>query len=387
MNEYLTSLLRYRPAAGWWDLLDIAIVSILIYEFLKLIRGTRAVQMAVGSLLIVGLFYVSRLAPLQTLNWMIRNVLVYVAFAAIVIFQSDIRRALAHFGRAPFFRYFNRQEAANETIEEVVVAATMLASHRTGAIIAIEREIGLRNYIESGIPLDAELTYDLLVTIFQTGSPLHDGAVVLQENRVAAAACFLPLTVNPRVSRDLGTRHRAAIGLTEENDAVAVVVSEERGQIALALDGGLERDLTADAAARTAPGAHPAQADRHAPSRDADLRSSDGVPPVSPSGSEGARYHAGERRSGSPSPASTSSSAACACRWRSGTFPTTLEIVGDPPANVDVRVRGSAALLSRLDPGDVVAMLDLGDGAHRRRGCFTCAPTKSGCPTASTSRR
>jgi len=246
MNEYLSSLLRYRPAAGWWDLLDIAIVSILIYEFLKLIRGTRAVQMAVGSLLIVALFYVSRLAPLQTLNWMIRNALVYVAFAAIVIFQSDIRRALAHFGRAPFFRYFNRQEATNETIEEVVVAATMLASHRTGAIIAIEREIGLRNYIESGIPLDAEMTYDLLVTIFQPGSPLHDGAVVIQENRIAAAACFLPLTVNPVVSRDLGTRHRAAIGLTEENDAVAVVVSEERGQIALSIEGGLERDLTAE---------------------------------------------------------------------------------------------------------------------------------------------
>jgi diadenylate cyclase len=245
MNDYLSSLLRYRPPVGWWDLLDIAIVSILIYEFLKLIRGTRAVQMAVGSLLIVMLFYFSRLAPLQTLNWMIRNVLVYVGFAAIVIFQSDIRRALAHFGRAPFFRYFNR-ESADETIEEVVVAASTLATQRTGAIIAIEREIGLRNYIESGIPLDAEMTYDLLVTIFQPTSPLHDGAVVLQENRVAAAACFLPLTVNPKIGRELGTRHRAAIGLTEENDAIAVVVSEERGQIALAIEGGLERDLTPD---------------------------------------------------------------------------------------------------------------------------------------------
>ena len=245
MSEYLSSLLR-RPPLGWWDLLDIAIVSILIYEFLKLIRGTRAVQMAVGSLLIILLFYLSRLAPLQTLNWMIRNMLVYVVFAAIVIFQSDIRRALAHFGRAPFFRYFNTQESAGETIEEVVVAATMLSAQRVGAIVAIEREIGLRNYIESGIPLDAELTYDLLVTIFQPGSPLHDGAVVLQEDRVAAAACFLPLTVNPRVSRELGTRHRAAIGLTEESDAAAVVVSEETGQIALALDGQIERGLSAD---------------------------------------------------------------------------------------------------------------------------------------------
>ena len=245
MPEYLTSLLR-RPPVGWWDLLDIAIVSFIFYEFLKLIRGTRAVQMAAGSLLIVGLFYLSRLVPLQTVNWMIRNMLVYVAFAAIVIFQSDIRRALAHFGQAPFFRYFNRQEAANETIEELVVAATMLSSQRTGAIIAIEREIGLRNYIESGIPIDATLTYDLLVTIFQTGSPLHDGAVIVQEDRIAAAACFLPLSVNPRVSRELGTRHRAAIGLTEENDAVAIVVSEERGHIGLAMNGRIERALSAD---------------------------------------------------------------------------------------------------------------------------------------------
>src|ERR687890_2745847 len=243
MPDYLTNLLR-RPPVGWWDLLDIAIVSILIYEFLKLIRGTRAVQMAVGSLLVITLFYLSQLAPLQTLNWLIRNALVYVAFAAIVIFQSDIRRALAHFGQAPFFRYFNRQQAANETIEELVVAATMLSSQKTGAIIAIEREIGLRNYIESGIPLDATLTYDLIVTIFQTSSPLHDGAVIVQEDRIAAAACFLPLTVNPQVSRELGTRHRAAIGLTEENDAVAIVVSEETGSISLALDGRIERGLS-----------------------------------------------------------------------------------------------------------------------------------------------
>jgi diadenylate cyclase len=245
MPDYLASILR-RPPIGWWDVLDIAAVSLLIYEGLKLIRGTRAVQMAVGSLLVVLLFYVSQLAPLQTLNWLIRNMLFYVAFAAIVIFQSDIRRALAHFGQAPFFRYFNRQAAADETIEEVVVAATLLSSQKVGAIFAIEREIGLRNYIESGIPLDATLTYDLLVTVFQTSSPLHDGAVILQEGRVAAGACFLPLTVNPRLSRDLGTRHRAAIGLTEESDAAAIVVSEETGQISIALSGEIERGLTPD---------------------------------------------------------------------------------------------------------------------------------------------
>ena len=245
MMDFLTSILR-RPPVGWWDLLDIAIVSFLIYEFLKLIRGTRAVQMGVGTLIIVALFYVSRLAPLQTVNWLIRNMLLYVAFAAIVIFQSDIRRALAHFGQAPFFRYFNRQEAADETIEEIVVAATMLSSQKVGAIIAVEREIGLRNYIESGIPLDATLTYDLLVTIFHPGSALHDGAVILQENRVAAAACFLPLTVNPRISRELGTRHRAALGLTEEGDAVAVIVSEETGAISVAIDGKIDRRLSPD---------------------------------------------------------------------------------------------------------------------------------------------
>jgi len=243
--EGLTNLVS-PPSLGWWDLVDILVVSVLIYEFLKLIKGTRAVQMALGSFLLVLMFYVSRLAPLQTVNWLIRNVLVYVVFAAIVIFQSDIRRALAHFGRAPFFRYFTRADGAEEVIEEVVVATTMMAGHRTGAIIVLEREIGLRNYIESGIPLDAALTYDLLVTIFQPKSPLHDGAVIVQEGRVAAAACFLPLTVSSRFGRDLGSRHRAAVGITEECDAVAVVVSEETGQISLALDGKLERGLEAD---------------------------------------------------------------------------------------------------------------------------------------------
>jgi diadenylate cyclase len=245
MADYVQTLLQ-RPPVGWWDVLDILAVSILIYEFLKLIRGTRAVQMAVGSVLVVGLFYLSQLAPLQTLNWLIRNALVYVAFAAIVIFQSDIRRALAHLGQAPVVRYLMRSQPSDETIEEVVVAATMLAQQKVGAIVAIEREIGLRNYIESGIPLDATLTYDLLLTIFKPGSPLHDGAVILQDGRVAAAACFLPLTVNPRLSRELGTRHRAAIGLTEENDAVAVVVSEETGTISIALDGQIERGLSPD---------------------------------------------------------------------------------------------------------------------------------------------
>ena len=235
-----------RPPIGWRDVLDIAIVTVLIYEVLKLIRGTRAAQMVAGAGLMVGLLFVSQAAHLETVNWIIRNAVGYVVFAAIVLFQSDIRRALAHFGRAPFFRLLAKGHAAEEALEEIVVAAGMLSKDRVGAIIAIEREIGLRNYIEGGIPLDAKVSYDLLVTIFNTNSPLHDGAVIVQDDRIAAAACFLPLTVNPRLSRELGSRHRAAIGLTEENDSVAVVVSEESGKISLVLDGAIERGLTKD---------------------------------------------------------------------------------------------------------------------------------------------
>lgn len=243
--ERLSALLD-RPGLTWWDAVDILLVALLIYEALKLIRGTRAMQMATGSILVLVLFYISQQFPLQTVAWLIRNVLVYVVFAAIVLFQSDIRRALSHLGSAPFFRYFGRAERAAETIEEVITAAGMLAKGHTGAIIVVEREIGLRNYVESGIPIDAEVSYDLLTTIFQPTTPLHDGAVIIQEDRIAAAACFLPLAVNPGLDRDLGTRHRAAIGLTEECDALAVVVSEERGEISLAVRGKLYRRLSPD---------------------------------------------------------------------------------------------------------------------------------------------
>ena len=243
---WLTDLLQ-RPAIAWWDLLDIAIVAVLIYELLVLIRGTRAVQMALSGAFLIGLFFVSRWLELETVNWVIRNLAGYVVFAIIVLFQSDIRRALAHFGRAPFFRYFERAQSTDETIEELIVAATNLASKRIGAIMVLERQIGLRNYIEGGIPLDGLVTYDLLASIFQPGSPLHDGAVIIQGDRVAAAACFLPLSVNPRLSRELGTRHRAALGLTEENDAIAIVVSEETGSISLVKDGDIQRGVSPDA--------------------------------------------------------------------------------------------------------------------------------------------
>ena len=243
--SFLTELLQ-RPPVTWWDVLDILIVSIMIYELLKLIRGTRAVQMAVGIAFIVGLFYVSRGFQLETVNWLIRNIIGYVVFAAIVLLQADIRRALVHLGRGRLFRRLNRRVSDDDTIEELVVAATSLSAKKTGAIIVIERSIGLRNYIESGIPLDAKLTYDLLVSIFQPTSPIHDGAVIVQRDRVAAAACFLPLTVNPRLNRELGSRHRAAIGITEENDAVAIVVSEETGRISVVEDGDLEYDMDAE---------------------------------------------------------------------------------------------------------------------------------------------
>lgn len=240
------SALFHRPAMTWWDVVDILIVSLLIYEALKLIRGTRAMQMAIGSVVVILLLYASQIFPLRTVGWLIRSVLAYIVIAAIVLFQSDIRRALSHLGRAPFFRYFGQFDHASELIEEVITASALLAKAKVGALIVFEREIGLRNYVESGIPIDSTVSYDLLTNIFQPGTPLHDGAVIISEGRIAAAACFLPLAVSPKLDRDLGTRHRAAIGLTEETDAIAVVVSEERGEISIARHGRLSRRLSVD---------------------------------------------------------------------------------------------------------------------------------------------
>ena len=242
---WLAEFLR-RPSISWWDLIDIAIVAVLVYELLVLIRGTRAVQMALAASFLIALYFLSQWLELETVNWLIRNLATYVVFAIIVLFQSDIRRALLHFGRGPYFRYFERAASTKETLEELVIAVTTLSTRRIGVLIVVERSIGLRNYIEGGIPLDATVTYDLLASIFQPGTPLHDGAVIVQNDRVAAAACFLPLSVNPRVSRDVGTRHRAALGVTEESDAIAIVVSEETGSISLAVSDALERGLGGD---------------------------------------------------------------------------------------------------------------------------------------------
>lgn len=242
---WLFTLLEGRTVS-WRDLLDIAIVAVLLYQVLLLIRGTRAAQMVLTSAFIVALFYLSEFLGLETVNWLIRFLAPYVVFALIVLFQADIRRGLTLVGRMPFLRRLARFRNSVETVEEIVVAASALSAKRIGGIIVVERQIGLRNYMEGGIPLDARVTYDLLNCIFQKESSLHDGAVIIQGERIAAAACVLPLSVNPSVAKTLGTRHRAAIGITEENDSVAVVCSEETGIISIALKGTLERGLTAD---------------------------------------------------------------------------------------------------------------------------------------------
>ena len=179
---------------SWLDVVDILIVAFIVYQLLQFIRGTHAVQMALGGLVLVILYWASQWFNLETVNWLLRTFLPYVVFGLIVIFQAEIRKALAHLGKTPLLGAFTK-ERPEEVIDEIVLAATTLAAQRTGAILVIEREMGLRSYIETGIALDALLTYDLLISIFNPGTPLHDGAVVIQGNRVAAAACFLPLTV------------------------------------------------------------------------------------------------------------------------------------------------------------------------------------------------
>jgi diadenylate cyclase len=226
-------------------LLDIIIVAIIIYQFLVLVKGTRAYQMLVGVFVLVVAFYLARLGDLRTVNWLVSTLLPYAIFALIVVFASEIRQALAKVGRKVTFAGSSRQ-ARESSYDDIVLAANLFAQEQTGALMVIEREIGLRTYIESGVPLDARLSYHLLATIFRPSAPLHDGAAIIQKDRVAAAACFLPLSMNPLISTQLGTRHRAGIGITEETDAVAVIVSEETGAISLAVAGQIERELTAD---------------------------------------------------------------------------------------------------------------------------------------------
>lgn len=225
------------------SIIDILLVALIIYEFLALIKGTRASLMLVGVAAMALVFYFSRLGELRTIHWLISTLLPYAVFALIVVFSAEIRQALARLGRK---LTFSRTPAEADAYDDIALAANLFSQNQTGALIVIEREIGLRTYIESGVPLDAHLSYDLLATIFRPSAPLHDGAVIVQGDRIAAAACFLPLSMNPVLSTQLGTRHRAGIGVTEETDAIAVIVSEETGAISLAVGGKIERDLTVE---------------------------------------------------------------------------------------------------------------------------------------------
>src|SRR6476646_8224330 len=231
-------------AQGAWIALDIILVALLIYQVLVMIRGTRAVPMLVGLTVLAILFYFAQIGELTTLNWVVSHVLPYLVFALIVVFQSEIRHVLADLGRR--FTFLHGSSSESDSYDDIVLAANLFSQHQTGALIVIEREIGLRTHIESGVPLDARLSYDLLATIFRPSAPLHDGAVIVQKARIAAAACFLPLSMNPLLSTQLGTRHRAGIGITEETDAIAVICSEETGAISFAVGGRIERDLTVE---------------------------------------------------------------------------------------------------------------------------------------------
>jgi diadenylate cyclase len=239
----LSDISERLPSLSLWSALDILLVAVLIYQFLLLIRGTRAAPMLVGVGALMLTFYVAHKTDLRTLDWLIGTLLPYGIFALIVVFAGEIRQVLARIGRRLTLSR-SVQAGVGEAYDDIILAANLFSQNQTGALIVIEREIGLRTYIESGVPLDAQLSYDLLATIFRPSAPLHDGAVIVRKDRIAAAACFLPLSINPLLSTQLGTRHRAGIGITEETDAISVIVSEETGAISLAWAGNIERDLS-----------------------------------------------------------------------------------------------------------------------------------------------
>src|SRR5712691_948973 len=241
LKEYVLRLAELR------SIIDIVFVFLVVYGVLKLVRGTRAAPMAAGIGAFALLYWLAVNQGLTTLEFILRGALLYIGVAIIVLFQTEIRQALINFGnrfRLPLTRRHHGQFGEG-VYDEIVLAATTLASLKTGALIVIERNVGLKNVTDGGVKLDAELSYDLLVSIFNPTTPLHDGAVVVRGHRIAADSCFLPLTLNPRLSKDLGTRHRAAIGVTEDTDAVAVVVSEETGLISFIKAGEIKRGLDA----------------------------------------------------------------------------------------------------------------------------------------------
>jgi len=225
------------------DVVDIVTVALLIYALLVLLRGTRAMQMLWGIIIILGLYLAASGLKLITLSTILSTTLVFLPFAIIVLFQQEIRRMLTAFGSTAIFRWSRRPEEGPVIINELALAAQALASKRIGSLIVIERRDSLTAWIDTGIPLEARFSYDLMLNIFIPGTPLHDGAVIIRGGQIVAASCFLPLTTSHELSSELGTRHRAAIGLTEETDALVIVVSEETGTTSLAVEGQLLRPL------------------------------------------------------------------------------------------------------------------------------------------------
>ena len=223
------------------DALDILVVAFLVYQFLLIIRGRRAAHVLVGLCILAAIYLAAVWAKLEVLRTILATLAPFTAIALIVMFQSELRRMLARMGRRPFFgiSHLERREAT----QEILLAVTHLAQKKTGALIVVEQKIGLRTFVESGVHLESAISRDLLCAIFQPGGALHDGAVIIQGDRIASAACFLPLTTSPLRTTELGTRHRAALGITEESDCFSVIVSEETGRISIAAFGEIELDV------------------------------------------------------------------------------------------------------------------------------------------------
>lgn len=232
-------------------IVDISIVSFVVYKVIMLVKETRAWQLIKGLFLILVATELSKILRLTTINFILENLLSVLALGAIILFQPELRRALEKIGRSRFKDIFGFDEdniriQTTAVIEEIVKACTDLSAKYTGALIVIERDTKIGDIINTGTQLDSCVSTELLVNIFVPDTPLHDGAVIIRDNKIKAAACFLPLTDNPNLSKELGTRHRAALGITEVSDCIAVVVSEESGKISFALNGGLTRNLTSD---------------------------------------------------------------------------------------------------------------------------------------------
>ncbi len=223
----------------WQDLFDIALVTLITYRLLLILKGTKAAKMLLGLVVLLLVSFGSRYFELYTMEWLIQSFLSQLVIALIILFQPEIRRVLAQMGEARLFQSFTSAEDMR-TIEEIVRAAVSLANRNIGSLIVIEREISLNEYIEVGVPVDAKVSKELLLSIFHPSSPIHDGAVIIKSNRIIAAGCFLPIALETDISKALGTRHRAGIGVTEETDAVVIVVSEETGNISLAIGGSLQ---------------------------------------------------------------------------------------------------------------------------------------------------